>query len=206
MNVNETEFNFLIQRFIQPCTCNKHVTGYARVDYPVLFEPYIAYCGTVWSSPHKNGNLDRTLRLQKRAVRISTHSSFLAHSASIFKTLNILTIYDLTHLSVLVYMLRATRNLLPHKFSSYLIHMDQIHSHLTRGSVNYVIPFARTTFRMASLQVMGPRLWNSLPTRVKQTQSICRPTLKKELKLIFFLSIKTHCFNQLHTKLWSTGC
>ena len=50
-------------------------------------------------NPHKNGNLDRILRLQKRAVSIITHSSFLAHSASLFKALNILTIYDLTHLS-----------------------------------------------------------------------------------------------------------
>src|SRR6218665_3390646 len=158
-----------------------------KLLYCTLFEPYIAYCGTVWSS-NKNGNLDRILRLQKRAVRIITHSSFLAHSASLFKALNILTIYDLTHLSVLVYMFRATRNLLPHTFSSYLIHMDQIHSHFTRGSVNYATPFAQTTLRMASLQVMGPRLWDSLPTRVKQTQSIC--TLKKELKLIFFSKYK----------------
>src|SRR6218665_3815009 len=58
----------------------------------------------LWSSPHKYGNLDRILRLQKRAVRIITRSSFIAHSASLFKALNILTIYDLTHLSVLVYM------------------------------------------------------------------------------------------------------
>src|SRR6218665_232612 len=90
-----------------------------KLLYFTLFEPYIAYCGTVWSSPHKNGNLDRILRLQKRAVRIITHSSFLAHSASLFKALNILTIYDLTHLSVLVYMFRATRNLLQHKFYPY---------------------------------------------------------------------------------------
>src|SRR6218665_4011500 len=76
-----------------------------KLLYCTLFEPYIAYCGTVWSS-HKNGNMDRILRLQKRAIRIITHSSFLAHSASLFKALNILTIYDLTHLSVLVYMFR----------------------------------------------------------------------------------------------------
>ena len=88
----------------------------------------------------------------------------------------------------LVYMFRATRNLLPHKFSSYLIHIDQIHSHFTRVSVNYAISFARTTLRMASLQIMCPRLWNSNPTRVKQTQSIF--TLKKELKLIFFSKYK----------------
>src|SRR6218665_2315342 len=92
-----------------------------KLLYCTLFEPYIAYCGTVWSSPHKNDNLDRILRLQKRAVRIITHSSFQTHSASLFKALNILTIYDLTHLSVLVYMFRATRNLLPHKFSRYIL-------------------------------------------------------------------------------------
>src|SRR6218665_2446539 len=95
-----------------------------KLLYFALFEPYIAYCGTVWSSPRKNGNLDRILRLQKRAVRIITHSSFLALSASLFKALNILIIYDLTHLSVLVYMFRATRYLLPHTFSSGLIHMN----------------------------------------------------------------------------------
>jgi len=41
-----------------------------KLLYCTLFEPYIVYCGTVWSSPHKNGNLDRILRLQKRAVEL----------------------------------------------------------------------------------------------------------------------------------------
>jgi len=59
---------------------------------------------------------------------------------------------------------------------------------LSLSIVSVVLCWSFTMFEMASLQVMGPRLWNSLPTRVKQTQSIC--TLKKELKLIFFSKYK----------------
>src|SRR6218665_1318118 len=76
-------------------------TDKLKLLYRALLEPYITYCCSVWGSPYKNGNLDRILRVQKRDVRVITHSSYLAHSNLFFDSINILTIYDLSHLSIL---------------------------------------------------------------------------------------------------------
>ena len=72
--------------------------------YSTLLEPYTTYCCLVWSSPYKNGNLDRILKLQKVAVRVISHSLYLAHSDPLFNSLNILKVYDLTHLAAYFYV------------------------------------------------------------------------------------------------------
>jgi len=81
-------------------------TDKLKMLYCALLEPYIAYCCSVWGSPYKNGNLDRILRVQKRAVRVITHSSYLAHSNPLFYSIKMLTIYDLSHLAVLLFVYR----------------------------------------------------------------------------------------------------
>ena len=98
-----------------------------KLLYSTLLEPYITYCCSVWSSPYKNGNLDRILKLQKVAVRVISHSPYLAHSDPLFNSLNILKVYDLTHLAVLTFMYRAINNLLPKKFSNFLKTVNQVH-------------------------------------------------------------------------------
>src|SRR6218665_1991046 len=103
-----------------------------KLLYRTLLEPY-TYCCSVWSSPYKNCNLDRILKLQKVAVRIISHSPYLAHSDPLFNSLNILKVYDLTHLAVLTFMYRAINNLLPKKFSNFLKTVNQVHLYNTRN-------------------------------------------------------------------------
>src|SRR6218665_3608692 len=114
--------------------------------YSTLLKPYITYCCSVWSSPYKNGNLDRILKLQKAAVLAISHSPYFAHSDSLLNSLNVLKVYDLTHLhvAVLTFMYRAINNLLPKKFSNFLKTVNQVHLYNTRNSMNYVVPYART--------------------------------------------------------------
>jgi len=73
---------------------------------------------------------------------------------------------------------RAVNTLLPRKFSSFLKTVNQVHSHY---STNYVVPDARTGFRAASIQVLGPSLWNSLSDEQKEAKSI--HSFKKKMKL-----------------------
>jgi len=119
------------------------------------------------------------------AVRVISHSSYLAHSDPLFSSLKIIKIYDLTHLAVLTFMYRAVNNLLPKKFSSFLKTVNQVHSHDTRNSTNYVVPYARTGFRAASIQVLGPRLWNALSDEQKEAKPI--NSFKHKLKLTYLL-------------------
>src|SRR5688572_29463344 len=50
-----------------------------KLLYHTLLEPHINYCCVVWASPYRTCNLDRTLKLQKTACRIISHSPYLAH-------------------------------------------------------------------------------------------------------------------------------
>ncbi len=59
--------------------------------YYTLIYPYLIYCNTIWSSTYVS-NLKRLQILQKRIVRLLTSSSFLAHTAPLFKKLKILDI------------------------------------------------------------------------------------------------------------------
>jgi len=113
-------------------------------------------------------------------VRVISHSPYLAHSDPLFNSLNILKVYDLTHLAVLTFMYRAINNLLPKKFSNFLRMVNQVHLYNTRNSMNYVLPYARTGYRTGSIQIVGPRIWNSLPNEFKEIKHIC--TFKREMK------------------------
>src|SRR6218665_3296698 len=130
----------------------KHVLDKDRLKllYSTLLEPYITYCCSVWSSPYKNGNLDWLFKLQKAAVRVISHSSYLAHSDPLFSFLKIIKIYDLTHLAVLTFMYRAVNNLLSEKFSGFLKIVHQVHSHDTRNSTNYVFPMLEQGLKQPS--------------------------------------------------------
>ena len=46
--------------------------------------------------------------------------------------------------------------------------------------MNYVVPYARTGYRAASILILGPRIWNSLPNEVKEIKHIS--TFKREMK------------------------
>src|SRR6218665_3797070 len=131
-------------------TCHVLDKDILKLLYSTLLEPYITYCCTVWSSPYKNGNLDRLFKLQKAAVRVISHSSYLAHSDSLFSFLKIIKIYDLTHLAVLTFMYRAVNNLLSEKFSGFLKIVHQVHSHDTRNSTNYVFPMLEQGLKQPS--------------------------------------------------------
>ena|SRR6218665_2162764 len=106
----------------------------------------------------------------------------LAKHIAIPYFINILTIYDLSHLAVLLFIYRATNNLLPGKLSSFLNPTDQIHLYNTRSSTKFNIPYARTSLRMANAQVPGIRPWNSLPSEVQKARPI--GSFKTQLKSI----------------------
>jgi hypothetical protein len=153
--------------------------------YHTLLEPYITYCSSIWASPYKTVKLNRVLILQKTAIRIISHSHYIAHTNPIFSSLKILKVYDLAKTAVLVLMHKSRNNTLPHKFQTYFQFTSQIHSYCTRGAEKYAIPYARTLCRSNSLQVIGPRLWNSLPPTLQAIKTL--QLFKSKLKDFFVM-------------------
>ena len=74
-----------------------------KLLYYSLISSNLNYCNIVGGLT-SNTNLDRIHKLQKRAVRLITHSSFLCHSDPLFKQTEILPIRDMVSLNIATFM------------------------------------------------------------------------------------------------------
>ena len=85
-----------------------------------LVYPCLSYCTIAWclSYPSK---LNRILYLQKRIVRIICGAENLAHTAPLFRTLNILDICNINAFFVACFMYSYHNNLLPRTFNTTFV-------------------------------------------------------------------------------------
>ena len=111
-----------------------------------------------------------------------------SHSEPLFKSLNLLTLNDVTESQILSFVYQWSCRLLPPCFSEYFKFTSSVHSYSTRQSCNrnlYVtsVNIYTTQYGLSSLKFTGPRLWNSLPTSVTNSSSlrIFRKTLKNSI-------------------------
>ena len=71
------------------------------------------YCTLIWSNTYIS-HLDPLIKAQKRIIRLITNSEYLAHTAPLFKTMQILNIENLRKYSLALYFYKNKNVLLPH--------------------------------------------------------------------------------------------
>ena len=147
-----------------------------------MIHSHLSYCISSWGSASKT-TLNPLDMLQKRAVRIITHSKSKAHTKPLFHKLQILKLQDLYTLEIAKLMHRLHNNSLNIcnlNRDTYKL-LDNSHSYHTRRkqSKNYFIPRVKTTQSQNSLTYMGPKVWNEIPLNVKNMK-YCK--FKNELK------------------------
>ena len=64
------------------------------ISYCGLFFPYLIYCNEIWGNASAV-HLDPIIKVQKRAIRTITFSSYLSPSEPIFQSLNILNLKNM---------------------------------------------------------------------------------------------------------------
>ena len=146
--------------------------------YTFIF-PYLSYCIEVWGSASVV-HLNSLLKLQKRVCRIISHSDFLAHSLPLFKSLKILTVYDIYQMSLAIFMFRFNKRLLPSIFNTYFTINRRRHSINTRQLNNFHIPFCRLSLTQKFIKYKCVIFWNNLDLVFKQLNSL--PLFKKSFK------------------------
>ena len=156
--------------------------------YYSLIYSHIIYAIELWGSTFKT-ELNKILILQKRALRLMTFSDLypdtpgpLCPSNSIFSKLNMLKVSDIHKYQVLKFVFKSINMLAPEQFHDWFQlnhesnrYKTRSNSNIDSGSIikNLVIPYARTTnYGMKQLKVNGPRLWNLLPSNIKNTTSL----------------------------------
>ena len=150
--------------------------------YCTLILPYINYGIIAWGSSNKS-NLDRIMKLQRKAVRIMSNSQYLSHSAPLFYKYNLLNVYDIYLLEVCTFMHKEFNNKLLDIFHKYFNQHKSLHKYQTRHAEDYEIPHFKTNFAQKTIRATGPTKWNLTEKHVKEARTIkhFRNKIKKNI-------------------------
>ena len=146
-----------------------------------LIQPYLDYCSSSWYSCLNSSLRSRLDVLQRKMVRFIYGFSNRRHvGASELRSLSWLNISDRVSYFKLVHIFRIRHDLAPSYMTSNFQLVCSTHSYETRGSsTNYFISKSLAT-APSSFAFTASKLWNSLPLRIKNIDSL--PVFKRRLK------------------------
>ena len=164
--------------------------------YSLLFS-HLNYAIEVWGSTH-NIYLNRILILQKRAVRLISFCDRRREDFSfptsdpLFYNLHIHKVQDIFVLRIAKFIFNCLVKLTPVNFHNWFNLTIQVHRYNTRSKYvdidksiptrTLFVPIARTShYGMKLIKVLGPRLWNNLPS-ILRVGNISFPIFIKKLK------------------------
>ena len=127
--------------------------------------------------------IDAIFRLQKKALRICTHSHYIAHTDPIFHNLKSLKIDDINTYQTAIFMYKFSTNTIPIPFRNLFVYNKDIHTYPTRHSTDLHLTNPRILLNHKTIRHHGPDIWNALPHNIKQSASLLsfKASLKKFL-------------------------
>ena len=149
--------------------------------YTFIF-PYLIYCIEVWGSASLV-HINKLLKVQKRLCRVIASCEHRTPSMPLFKSLRILTIYDVHSFSVAVFMHRFSTNMLPNIFNSFFQLNSDNSFIITRQNNDLRLPFFRLSISQKTMKYKGVVLWNNLPNFITSVPSVS--LFKKKLKCFY---------------------
>ena len=152
-----------------------------KLFYQSYIMPLIDYGSVVWGST-STYNLDRILKLQKRAARIILKADFLTRSEGMFAELGWQPIEKRIMYNKAVLIYKALNNLTPEYLSKLLTPVSQTHGLNLRSSKkgNLHVPRSGTALYSEAFSCSAPKLWNNLPQSVKDCDTL--NSFKRSLK------------------------
>ena len=113
-----------------------------------LVEPHFAYCVEVWGNTYRT-YLQSLCKKQKRSIRIACKSSYVCHSAELFKELEVLPLFHLVKYKTAIFMHRLFYYLVPNN----IYHTFNVYS--TRQHEYLYVNYARTKHEQMCVEYMG---------------------------------------------------
>ena len=124
--------------------------------------PYLLYGILLWGNASMT-YLTKVFKLQKRAIRIISNSSYLCHTKPLFEKYNTLNIFELYNKELGIFMYKYKKGLLPSSFDHVFTELGSFHEYNTRFKTN----FRHEIHKIKTVFNTGPKLWNNLPESVK---------------------------------------
>ena len=109
----------------------------------------------------------RTIILQKKAIRHITNAKYNSHTDPLFQNLKLLKIEDLYTINCCKLYLRAKHDLLPHKLGVNLQSNLEFHNINTRQAGDIHVPSLAQNLNNQLSNFKIGQAWNSLPQHLK---------------------------------------
>ena len=133
-----------------------------RTLYFTIIQPYFIYCNIAWGGATQTA-LNKLFYLQKRAVRIVSHSKFRAPTNSIFKDLNILKLTDIHKMQMSLFVYKHLNALLPYCCVHHIQIATLSYPHSLCKKLLFKNTFCRTLVREKYIGITAAQIWDSLP-------------------------------------------
>jgi hypothetical protein len=147
--------------------------------YHSLINPHFLYCIEVWGRA-ADIYMNSLFKLQKKAVRIIKSASFRAESKPLFNELQILPLKSIYRYSIILFMFKFIKGMLPEIFGKLFQRNSEIVSRSTRQQFHLHVPKCKTSLYKNTIKMQGVLEWNTVQLTIDHFCSI--HTFKRKLK------------------------
>lgn len=163
--------------------------------YNALILPHLSYCSVIWGSNYVSTLKPLTV-IQKRAIRIISGASPLAHTSPLFRDLKVLKLTDLIKYQILLVVHDFLFERLPQTLCKFRLcdqnsrtrHVQHFVEVIPDSSGDATPNYRLTNSRQSVLFYKGAVLWNQLiATKIPNLNDVppSKSLFKKCLKIIF---------------------
>ena len=149
------------------------ITTLKTVYYALVFS-HLNYCNIIWGDASEQ-IIQPLNTLVNRIIRIMVFAPFQSSNPQqIYEELEILNLSQIHKLEKAKFMFRYKNNLLPHNFNDYFQSTGEGHQYSLRSISQQNFRTARfnTKYGKRRIQHNGPKLWNDIPTTIKETKTL----------------------------------
>ena len=140
--------------------------------YTGIVEPHFRYCCSVWGCAGLT-EINQLQKLQNRAARMITNSSFDAPSRPLIKGLGWKTVEELASGESKTMVLKSLNELAPQYLCDLFTRNSPCSSYSLRDTgTNLRLPMKRSANGQRCFSYRGAKLWNSLSAESKQATSL----------------------------------
>ena len=138
--------------------------------YHSLVATHLRYGIASWGSA-KTTALGKLKNLHSKIVRYMTFTPQDTDVSMQFKRLNLLTIDEIYTLEISKFMFRYSISTLPSSFDEYFRNIEHHYNTRTKTNSSLDLPRPRTDFGKQSVKYNGVKIWNEIPSAIRNASS-----------------------------------
>lgn len=156
--------------FLRRISCD--LTQWSKlIIYNTIIYPHFNYCFSLLFSCSKS-DINRLQLLHNKGMRVILNCDRCTSIKDMLDQLGWISVEQSIEKAVLVLIYKIDKNLVPNYLRLFLVKRSELHNYPVRSAENYSIDLTKLSFLKKSLFIDGLRLYNALPTEIKNSANV----------------------------------